>query len=88
MVAEAREVTTTAQIIGVQPDAEVATQRVSSWIVELLLRSAHMVCLACPLCGRLNTEACVLCGSRLCPIHDLACRVVSEVMCQSCWRSY
>jgi hypothetical protein len=88
MVTEALEVTNTAQMIGVQPDAEVATPRASFWILELLLRSAHMVCLACPLCARLNTEACVLCGSCLCPTHDLACRVVTEVMCQSCWRNY
>jgi hypothetical protein len=79
---------TTSRIISVQPDAEVAAPRATSWVVESLLRSARMACLACPLCGRLNIETCVFCGSPLCPIHDLACRVVNEVMCRSCWRNY
>jgi hypothetical protein len=88
MVAEAREMTTTAHITEVYSDAEITQRLVRSWIVELLLKSAHMVCLACPLCGRLNTETCVLCQASLCPTHDLASRVARNVICQSCWRDY
>ena len=81
--------TATAHINELHPHAVITRQRpASSWIAELLLKSAHMVCLVCPLCGRLNTATCVLCQASLCPTHDVAYRVVREVICQPCWRDY
>jgi hypothetical protein len=79
---------TVVKIGEMYPEVEAAAPRASLWVVELLLKSAHMVCLACPLCGRLNAEVCVLCQACLCPTHDLGHRVASDPICQSCWRDY
>ena len=71
------------------PRAEGIAQRSTrSWIAELLMTSRHLVCLVCPLCGRLDTEICVLCEACLCPVHDLAPHVAGDTICGSCWRNY
>jgi hypothetical protein len=62
-------------------------QPASSWIAEVLLTSTHMAGLACPLCCRITTGGCAVCGAYLCPEHDVARRVAGDPICESCWRN-
>ena len=76
---------TSAQIVRLRREAATPPE---SWVVDLLLESSHMLCFACPLCGRLNTETCVLCQASLCATHDIALCLACNVICQSCWSVY
>ena len=59
----------------------------SSWIAEMLLTSQRLAGFVCPLCCRITTDTCALCGEYLCTEHDVACRVADDAVCESCWRT-
>jgi hypothetical protein len=59
-----------------------------SIVTLLVLTSAHMACLVCPLCGRMGTADCAVCGAPLCAAHDLAYRVAGDAICETCWRNH
>jgi hypothetical protein len=63
-------------------------RRADSIVTQLVLASEHMACLVCPLCGRMGTDDCAVCGATLCPAHDVACRVAGDAICETCWRNH